>query len=97
VISTPLAAPVVAAARLPGGTANSARGAASLAAGAITTARQAGYTGLPMFRIDSAYYSARVLHAIRRGGAHFSVTVPICSVTSSCSPRWSMPRTRPGS
>jgi len=77
VISTPLAAPVIAAARLRGGTANSARGAASLAAEAITTARQAGCTGLLVFRIDSAYYSAKVLHAIRRGGARFSVTVPV--------------------
>jgi hypothetical protein len=77
VVSTPLAAPVIAAARLRGGTANSARGAASLAAGAISTARQAGCTGLLVFRIDSAYYSAKVLHAIRRGGAYFSVTVPV--------------------
>ncbi len=77
VISTPLAAPVIAATRLRGGTANSARGAASLAAEAITTARQAGCSGLLVFRIDSAYYSAAVLHAIRRGGARFSVTVPM--------------------
>ena len=77
VISTPLAAPVIAGTRLRGGTAHSARGAASLAAEAITTARAAGCTGLLMFRIDSAYYSAKVLHAIRRGGAHFSVTVPV--------------------
>jgi hypothetical protein len=77
VISTPLAAPVIAGARPRGGTAHSARGAASLAAEAITTARAAGCTGLLMFRIDSAYYSAKVLHAIRRGGAHFSVTVPV--------------------
>jgi hypothetical protein len=77
VISTPLAAPVIAATRLRGGTANSARGAASLAAEAITTARQAGCNGLLVFRIDSAYYPAAVLHAIRRGGARFSVTVPM--------------------
>jgi hypothetical protein len=77
VISTPLAAPVIAATRLRGGTANSARGAASLAAEAITTARQAGCSGLLVFRIDSPYYSAAVLQAIRRGGARFSVTVPM--------------------
>jgi Transposase DDE domain group 1 len=77
VISTPLAAPVIAATRLRGGTANSARGAASLATGAVSTARQAGCSGLLVFRIDSAYYSAAVLHAIRRGGARFSVTVPM--------------------
>ena len=77
VISTPLAAPVIAATRLRGGKANSARGAASLAAEAISTARQAGCTGKIVFRIDSAYYSAAVLGAIRRGGACFSVTVPM--------------------
>ena len=75
VISTPLAAPVIAAARLRGGKANSARGAASLAAEAISTARQAGCTGQFVFRIDSACYSAAVRGAIRRGGACFSVTV----------------------
>jgi Transposase DDE domain group 1 len=77
VISTPLAAPVIAATRLRGGTANSARGAASLAAEAISAARQAGCTGELVFRIDSAYYSAAVLGAIRAGGARFSVTVPM--------------------
>ena len=76
VISTPLAAPVIAATRLRGGSANSARGAASLAAEAISTARQAGCTGQIVFRIDSAYHSAAVLGAIRRAGAYFSVTVP---------------------
>src|SRR5258708_5134430 len=75
VSSTPLAAPVIAATRLRGGTANSARGAASLAAEAIGTARQAGCSGQLVFRIDSAYYSAAVLGTIRAGGACFSVTV----------------------
>ena len=74
VISTPLAAPVIAATRLRGGSANSARGAASLAAEAIAAARQAGCTGKIVFRMDSAYYSAAVLGAIRGGGACFSVT-----------------------
>ena len=61
VISTPLAAPVIAATRLRGGNANSARGAASLAAEAISTAR-AGRVHRPLvFRMDSAYYSAAVL------------------------------------
>jgi hypothetical protein len=44
-VSTPLAAPVAAAARLRGGNAPSARGAASLAAGAVRTARACGCTG----------------------------------------------------
>jgi hypothetical protein len=75
VISTPLAAPVVAATRLRGGSAGSARGAASLAAEAITTARAAGASGMIVVRMDSAYYSAAVIAAIRAAGAFFSVTV----------------------
>jgi hypothetical protein len=67
--------PVIAATRPRGGTANSARGVASLAAEAISTARQAGCTGMIVFRIDSAYYSAAVLGTIRAARAHFSVTV----------------------
>src|SRR6195256_3462636 len=59
VISTPLSAPVIAATRLRGGNAASARGAASFAAEAIITARAAGCTGLIVVRMDSAYYVAK--------------------------------------
>jgi hypothetical protein len=84
VVSTPQASPVIAATRLRGGTANSARGAASLAAEAISAARLAGCTGQLVVRIDSAYYSAAVLGAIRRGGACFSVTIPLrCDVRAA--------------
>jgi hypothetical protein len=76
-ISTPLAAPVIAATRLRGGNAASGRGAASFAARAVATARACGCTGMIVVRMDSAYYAAEVLHAIRRGGARFSVTVPL--------------------
>ena len=79
VISTPLSAPVIAATRLRGGNAASARGAASLAARAIATARDAGCGGMIIVRADSAYYTAEVIAAIRRGGARFSVTVPVNS------------------
>ena len=75
-ISTPLSAPVLAATRLRGGNAASARGAASLAARAITTARDCGCTGTIIVRLDSAYYNAAVIGAIHRGGARFSVTAP---------------------
>jgi hypothetical protein len=75
VISTPLAAPVIAATRLRGGSAGSARGAASLAGEAISTARAAGCTAMIVVRMDSAYYSAAVIAAIRAAGAFFSVTV----------------------
>ena len=79
VISTPIAAPVIAATRLRGGNAASARGAASLAAQAIGTARDCGCTGTIIVRLDSAFYNAAVIRAIRRGGARFSVTVPMNS------------------
>ena len=75
-ISTPLAAPVIAATRLRGGNAASVRGAAGFAAAAVRTARACGCTGMVVVRMDSAYYAAGVLHAIRRAGARFSVTVP---------------------
>jgi hypothetical protein len=77
VISTPLSAPVIAATRLRGGNAASARGAASLAVQAIGTARQCGCTGTVIVRMDSAYYSAAVIGAVRGQGARFSVTVPV--------------------
>jgi hypothetical protein len=74
-VSTPLGAPVIAATRLRGGNANSARGAARFAAEAIKTARAIGCGGLLIVRADSSYYSAAFCGAVRRGGARFSVTV----------------------
>lgn len=49
---------------------SSARGAASMAAEAISTARDPGCTGQLLFRIDSVYYSAAARKAIasRLGG-----------------------------
>jgi hypothetical protein len=74
-ISTPLAAPVIAATRLRGGNAASARGAARFAALAVTTTRAAGCSGTLVVRADSAFYSAAFTRAVRRAGAFFSVTV----------------------
>ena len=74
-VSTPLAAPVVAATRLRGGNAGSARGAATLVAEAINIARQAGATGMIVVRADSAYYAGAFVAACRRNRARFSVTV----------------------
>jgi hypothetical protein len=70
---------VIAATRLRGGNAASARGAASLATRAIATARECGCTAMIIVRMDSAYYNAAVIGAVRRGGARFSVTVPMNS------------------
>jgi hypothetical protein len=74
-ISTPLSAPVIAAARLRGGNASPARGAAGFAAEAIGVARAIGCGGLIVVRADSSYYSAAFCGAVRRAGARFSVTV----------------------
>jgi len=74
-ICTPLGAPVIAATRLRGGTANSARGAAGFAAEAVAAARDTGCTALIIVRADSSYYSAAFCGAVRRAGARFSVTV----------------------
>jgi hypothetical protein len=76
-VSTPLAAPVIAAARLRGGNAPSSRGAEGLAAQAVRTARACGCTGTIVVRMDSAYYAAAVIAAVRRSGARFSVTAPV--------------------
>ena len=77
VIGTPLSAPVLGPVRLRGGNAASARGAASLAAEAIGTARECGCTGKIVVRFDSAFYDAAVIGAVRHNGAYFSVTVPM--------------------
>ena len=73
-ISTPDAAPVIAASRLRKGSTNSARGAARLVADALVTAAHAGVGGLVILRADSAYYNHDVIAAAIRGGARFSVT-----------------------
>jgi hypothetical protein len=74
-ISTPLGAPVIAAARLRGGNAASARGAAKFAADTVAAARATGCTGRLVVRADSAFYSAAFTGAVRAAGAFFSVTV----------------------
>ena len=79
VVSTPLSAPVIAATRLRGGSAASARGAASLVTEAVGTSRDCGCTGLIIVRMDSGYYGAGVIAAIRAAGARFSVTAPMNS------------------
>ena len=73
-ICTPQAAPVIAATRLRGGSANTARGAASFTGEAISTARAAGCTATIVARADSGLYGAAFTSACRRAGAYFSVT-----------------------
>lgn len=74
-LSTPLAAPVIAATRLRKGSVNSARGSAAFATEAIATARASGATGMLIVRADSAYYGAELVAACKAAGARFSITV----------------------
>ncbi|MFG1955864.1 transposase [Micromonospora sp. NPDC048830] len=76
-LSTPLAAPVIAATRLRSGNAGSARGAAQMIAETITTARSCGATGEIVVRADSAFYAKTVIGTCRRRGVRFSVTTRI--------------------
>ena len=85
-ISTPDAAPVIAATQLRAGNAGSARGAASLVAEAIATTKavldtqaqnQAEVPGEIVVRADSAFYSRAVVAACRRARVRFSITVRI--------------------
>jgi len=74
VVSTPGAAPVIAAARLRKGSTASAKGAARLVADALVTAKAAGATGVRVLRADSAFYNVAVIAATRRHKACFSIT-----------------------
>src|SRR3954467_4987649 len=76
--STPIAAPVIAAARLRRGAVKSARGAGTLVTQAVSTARAAGAggpdrAGLVLVCGGSAVYRHDGIAAARRGGAHFSI------------------------
>jgi hypothetical protein len=82
-ISTPLAAPVVAAVRLRGGSAGSARGAASFITEAIGIAGDTGCSATIVVRMDSAYYSSAAIRAVRRAGARFSVTAQLNSAVKA--------------
>jgi hypothetical protein len=74
-ISTEHGAPVVAGIRLRAGRAGSGKGAATMVADAIGTARAAGATGEVLVRGDSAYGSRAVVNACRTAGARFSLVL----------------------
>ncbi len=73
-ISTPLAAPVIAAVRLRKGSTASPRGAHRLVADALVTAKAAGASGLRVLRADSAFYNRSVIAACARHKTCFSIT-----------------------
>lgn len=74
VISTPLAAPLIARARLRRGNVASAAGVSRLLAQAIATTRAAGVAGRVLARADSAYYGYAFVGAALRAKAWYSVT-----------------------
>jgi len=74
VVSTPIAAPVIARARLRAGNTPSHRGSGRLLTQAIRTARAAGVQGQVLVRADSAYYTHAFVGAALRARAWFSVT-----------------------
>jgi Transposase DDE domain group 1 len=74
-ISTTSGAPVIAGIRLRAGKAGSGKGAASMVAEAIRTARAAGATGEVLVRGDSAYGTAAVVKACLKAGVWFSVVL----------------------
>jgi len=74
VFSTPLSAPVIAAAKLRRGNVASANGSARLLARALATACAAGVSCRVIVRADSAYFNHAFISTARRAGAWFSVT-----------------------
>jgi len=74
-LSTPLVAPMVAAARLRKGNIASHQGSGRLLTQAITTSRRAGVTGQIMARADSAHFCHGFVSAALRAKVWYSVTV----------------------
>ena len=74
VLSTPISAPVIAAAKLRRGNVASHSGSARLLGRALATARAAGVSCRVMVRADSAYFNYAFISTATRAGAWFSVT-----------------------
>jgi hypothetical protein len=73
-ISTPTSRPVIAAVRLREGRAADVRGAARFVGESLAAAESAGCHGMRIVRADSKFYTADVVAACRRAGAHFSLS-----------------------
>ncbi len=73
-LATDTSGPVIVGQRLRRGGVNSARGAGKFLADAIAAARRAGARSRLCCRLDSAYYNHRVVAAIGKAGARFSIT-----------------------
>jgi hypothetical protein len=92
-VSTALAAPVIARARLRKGSTASAKGAGRMLAQAISTARKSGVAGQVLCRADSAYYGWAFVGAAIRAKTWFSVTARMtktvtAAIASIAEPAW---------
>jgi len=83
VLSTPVAAPVIARARLRRGNVASATGAGRMLAQAITTARSAGVRSQILARADSAYYGHAFVGTALRHRIWFSVTARMTATVTA--------------
>ena len=82
-VSSPIAAPVIVAARLRSGNTASATGCARLLAQAIRAARTAGASGQVLARADSAYYGWAFVGTALRHQAWFSVTARMTAAVAA--------------
>lgn len=73
-LSSPVCAPVILTAQLRGGTTDSRHGAVAMLTEAINLARRCGATGMIVVRADSAFYTGKIITALRKPGVFFSVT-----------------------
>lgn len=82
-ISTPIAAPVIGAARLRSGNTASATGCGRLLAQTISAARACGASGRLLIRADSAYYGWALVGTALRHQAWFSVTARMTATVTA--------------
>ncbi|MEV6907953.1 IS1380 family transposase [Amycolatopsis sp. NPDC051071] len=73
-VSSPVCAPVILAGQLRGGNTDSRHGAVALLTEAINLARRCGANGMIVVRADSAFYTGKIIAAIRKAKVCFSIT-----------------------
>lgn len=91
VVSTPLAAPVIAASSLRKGNTASGSGSARMLTRAVTTLRRAGVTARLVGRADSAFYRHDLVAAMIRNDLWFSVTARMNAAVKSAIARIAEP------
>jgi hypothetical protein len=72
-LSSPVCAPVILTAQLRSGNTDSRHGAVAMLREAIGLARRAGATGMIVVRADSAFFTGKIITALRKLGVSFSI------------------------